>query len=84
MRIYTLSIKCGEKYPMEPPQVKFISKINLGCVNKSTGYVEPGKLEILKHWKHDCNIEFVLTALRQEMSSGTNRKLPQPPEGTDF
>jgi len=84
MRIYTLVIKCGDKYPMEPPQLKFISKINMDCVNKTTGYVEPSKFDILKNWKHEFSIEYVLTALRMSMSSTTNKKLPQPPEGTNF
>ncbi len=84
MRIYMLTLKCGEKYPYEPPQVKFLSKINLNCVNKSTGVVEPSKLDVLKNWKPQYNLEMTLTAIRQEMASPANKKLPQPPEGTTF
>ena len=84
MRIYTLAIKCGDKYPVQPPQIRFISKINMSCVNQANGIVEPAKLDILKNWKPTYNIEMVLTALRQEMASGASKKLSQPPEGTNF
>ena len=38
-RIYALKIYCGESYPDKPPQISFYSKINLPCVNPSTGKV---------------------------------------------
>ena len=69
---------------MEPPQIRFTSKINLTCVNKTNGLVEPSKLEILKHWNHDTTLQKILMALKKEMESGANKKLPQPPDGTNF
>jgi hypothetical protein len=38
-RIYSLRIICGNQYPDASPQVSFISKINLPCVNSSSGRV---------------------------------------------
>jgi ubiquitin-protein ligase len=38
-RIYSLKITCGNQYPDSPPQISFTSKINLPCVNPSTGRV---------------------------------------------
>ena len=84
MRIYTLALKCGDKYPQEPPQVKFVSKINLNFVNKTTGVIEPDKLPILREWKQTYNIEMLLSTIKNEMCTSANRKLPQPPEGTNF
>ncbi len=84
MRIYTIGLTCGEKYPMEPPQVRFLSKVNMHCVDQTNGRVETSKLEILRSWRHECNIESVLLGLKQEMASHVNRKLPQPPEGSTY
>jgi ubiquitin-protein ligase len=34
-RIYTVHIHCGDKYPEEAPRVRFITKINLSCVDSA-------------------------------------------------
>jgi len=31
-RMYSLKINCGQSYPDKPPQVRFISRINMTCV----------------------------------------------------
>mgnify|MGYP003712615305 CR=1 FL=1 len=62
--------------------MRFISRINLGCVNQTNGNVE--KLSVLSNWKPDYSIKTILTALRSEMASSANRKLSQPAEGTNF
>ncbi|KAI9728721.1 MAG: E2 ubiquitin-conjugating protein mms2 [Chrysothrix sp. TS-e1954] len=36
-RIYSLKIHCGNQYPDVPPDVTFVSKINLPCVDQKTG-----------------------------------------------
>jgi ubiquitin-protein ligase len=64
-RIYALRLHCGEKYPDQPPNVSFVSKINLPCVNQSTGKVEPSKLNCLSNWKRTFSMETVLAELRR-------------------
>ncbi|CEQ41501.1 SPOSA6832_03245, partial [Sporobolomyces salmonicolor] len=122
-RIYSLSIVCGASYPDQPPQITFLTRINLPCVDQSNGkvrslvapmsrqwpgdplspraetasadassswciapgrQVDPSKLDVLARWKHNYTLETVLVELRRDMASPTNRKLPQPPEGTTF
>ncbi|KAL7339746.1 ubiquitin-conjugating enzyme/RWD-like protein [Rhodotorula toruloides] len=38
-RIYSLSIRCGPQYPDVPPEITFLTRINLPCVDQSTGKV---------------------------------------------
>ncbi|KAF9939529.1 E2 ubiquitin-conjugating protein mms2 [Mortierella antarctica] len=83
-RIYSLKIHCGPSYPDMPPSVSFLSRVNLPCVNQTTGEVDPQKLNCLRSWNRNYGLETVLTDLRREMASPNNRKLPQPPEGTMF
>ncbi|ODV83344.1 hypothetical protein CANARDRAFT_30114 [[Candida] arabinofermentans NRRL YB-2248] len=83
-RIYSLTIECGEQYPEKPPIVKFISKINLPCVNQTTGQVIAEKFSTLSHWKASYNMEILLLELRKEMASSANKKLAQPVEGSTF
>ena len=80
-RIYSLKIHCGDQYPDVPPQVTFVSKINLPCVDQRTGkvlrqhcppktdvnyhQVEPGKLPCLSQWRRDFTMETILIELRR-------------------
>lgn len=80
-RIYSLRLHCGDKYPNEPPQVQFLSKINLPCVGP-TGRVE--KLGCLTNWKRTFTLETVLAELRKEMALPGNKKLAQPQEGSFY
>eukprot|EP01121_Diplochlamys_sp_Union-15-3_P015870 TRINITY_DN5313_c0_g1_i2.p1 TRINITY_DN5313_c0_g1~~TRINITY_DN5313_c0_g1_i2.p1 ORF type:complete len:157 (-),score=39.54 TRINITY_DN5313_c0_g1_i2:34-459(-) len=82
-RIYNVKITCGPDYPDKPPQVKFVSRINLGnIINVSNGEVT--NLSILKNWQRHFTIETVLKELQREMSSPAHKNLAQPPEGSNY
>lgn len=83
-RIYSLEIVCGDDYPDRPPSITFLTKINMPGVNQTNGKVDPSKFGVLSKWKHSYTLETILVELRREMASPTNRKLPQPPEGSSF
>jgi len=83
-RIYSLRIHCGEGYPNKPPNVQFLSRVNLPFVSQANGKVDPSKLPVLADWNHTKSLETILVEIRREMASFNNRKLPQPPEGSMF
>jgi ubiquitin-conjugating enzyme E2 variant len=83
-RIYTVTMACSESYPKEPPTVRFMTKVNLGCVSKGTGVVDVSRCSVLRNWSRNYGIETVLLELRKEMASSSNRRLPQPSEGTNY
>lgn len=63
-RIYSLSITCGLSYPDQPPEVKFLTKVNLPCV-KPDGRIDYNALPIFSHWSRDSTIETILLSLRR-------------------
>ena len=81
-RFFSLKIVCGPNYPFHPPIVHFVSKINLPCVNQTTGAVDPSKLSILKNWNQNTKIIDILKSVQDEMKA--NPKLSQPPEGATY
>lgn len=82
-RIYCLNIEAGAAYPARPPVLRFLTKINLPCVD-ARGAVVADKLSVLQNWKPETTMEMVLLALRRDMAVPTNRNLPQPPEGETY
>lgn len=82
-RIYMLKIYCDEGYPNKPPAVKFVSRINMGCV-ASNGVVDPRLFRLLSTWNRSYTMETLLIELRREMAAQHNRKSPQPPEGSTY
>jgi len=81
-RIYSVSITCNENYPDHPPKIRFNTQINMGAVEKN------GQIKcnwgVLGNWKREYTIETILDQLRRDMASASNRKLPQPLEGTTY
>lgn len=74
-RIYTLQIECGERYPQEAPQVRFLTSVVMSGVD--------GKGNIaIENWTVRSTLESLLTDIRRQMALPCNRKLPQPPEGS--
>jgi ubiquitin-conjugating enzyme E2 variant len=68
---------------LQPPQVRFQSRVQLSCVAPN-GVVDARTFHILGRWNRTYTMETVLTELRREMAAPHNRKLPQPPEGSNY
>ncbi|TKA42758.1 Ubiquitin-conjugating enzyme spm2 [Friedmanniomyces endolithicus] len=83
-RIYSLKIHCGADYPDRPPEVTFISKVNLPCVDARNGRVDLTRMPNIATWKRDFTMETILIEIRRFMAAASNKKIPQPPEGTNF
>ncbi len=66
-------------YPSQPPEVSFLSKVNLPCVNQMNGRIETNKFGMFAHWKSEYTMEKILIGLKNEMIA--NKKLPQPADG---
>ncbi|KAJ2741873.1 E2 ubiquitin-conjugating protein mms2, partial [Coemansia sp. BCRC 34301] len=85
-RLYSLKLKCGDKYPHEPPTVTFMTRIDLGSVVRDDGTVDPKQLKVLNEWEPTSGntIQAVLSGLRSLMAKEPYRKLLQPEEGSMY
>ena len=81
-RFFELQLECDQDYPQKPPKVKFVTKVNLPCVD-SSGRIKNGSLHILANWNRGCTLESYLKAIREELKNNLG-KYPQPPEGSRF
>lgn len=83
-RLYTVRIYCDKDYPNRPPAVRFISRVNMTCVNQRNGEVD-GRFGALAGWAAGKkSFEWLLQELRREMAAPHNRRLSQPPEGSNY
>ncbi|CAH8386941.1 unnamed protein product [Eruca vesicaria subsp. sativa] len=82
-KIFQLKLFCGKEYPESPPIVRFHTRINMPCVNPETRVVEPSLFPMLANWRREYTMEDILVNLKKEMMTSHNRKLAQPPEGTE-
>lgn len=64
-RIYSLRLFCGDRYPDAPPEIWFLTKVNLPCVSPTDGKVNPAAFAPLARWRRDYNLESVLVELRR-------------------
>ena len=83
-RFYELRITVPESYPAEPPKVRFVSRIHMNCVDKTTGEIIYSKVPATRNWNRNMGIEQILISLRAEMASEANRRVKQPMEGLTF
>jgi ubiquitin-conjugating enzyme E2 variant len=74
----------GQNYPQEPPQITFISKINLAGVNQKNGAIDNQYFSVLKNWTKNYTLQDALKGIRKEMESSSFKKLSQPEEGSVF
>ena len=83
-RFYELRLTIPKDYPAIPPKVRFLSKININCVDSKTGEILYAKVPATKNWNRNMGMEQILISLRAEMASEANRRLKQPLEGSTF
>jgi ubiquitin-conjugating enzyme E2 variant len=83
-RFYELKMVVGQNYPQEPPQIKFVSKINLAGVNQKNGTIDNQYFSVLKNWTKNNTLQDALKGIRKEMESSAFKKLSQPEEGSVF
>ncbi|XP_054761929.1 ubiquitin-conjugating enzyme E2 variant 2-like [Lytechinus pictus] len=83
-RMYNLKLKCGPRYPDDPPTVVFTNRIALSCVDSHSGEVLKRNLSVLDKWQRSYTIKTILSELKRTMTAKDNAKLQQPPEGARY
>jgi ubiquitin-conjugating enzyme E2 variant len=80
MRLWSVKIYAGEKYPMQPPQIKFTSKISMECVD-ARGNVLPAKVPYLASWNPSKTMLGALQDIKTLMAKAPRS---QPAEGASY
>ena len=56
-RFYELRIDVPESYPAVPPKIRFVSRVNMGCVDKVSGEIIYARVPATKNWNRNTGIE---------------------------
>ena len=80
-RFITISFTCGDHYPKQPPEVKFINKVNLPFVDE-TGKIIKNQLPCLANWQPSTTILKILQEIQAQMKKYAHN--PQPPEDARY
>ena len=80
-RFISIQFVCGQNYPKQPPEVKFISKVNLPFVDGS-GRIIINSFPLLKSWNSSTTIRKILEEISNLMKK--YGKTPQPPDGETY
>lgn len=78
-RFYQLKVTCGPNYPNQPPDVRFVTRINLSKVNQ-TGAVSG--IPSLTSWNSSKSMEDVLVDLFNTMKQEQGKS--QPNEDSEY
>jgi len=69
------------------PAAVLFASLSFNAHAQSTGVVDVASLragDLRNGWHRDVTIEMTLKAIRAEMTSPQNKRLPQPPDGQSF
>lgn len=75
-RMYSVRIRCGPRYPQEPPSVTFVQRIAMSGVCDQSGLCSA--TTFVPHWTRDLGMYDYLCAIRAAMPQAARIKQPSP------